>query len=543
VLVGQQSMMRILNRGNEHVSTQTDIAVPSIQDAQDAIRVLFKPGQVVELRAFGTRGKKVKKKFILSGYYNDHDRMAEDVIRMSNTPGVSGVFWSIQKIDSALLARSPNRFIEGPEATTSDVDVKDYVWLPIDIDPVRAAGISSTDAEKQAAREVLEKVVSFFKDFVVTAIEADSGNGYHALVAVELPATDAPLVSRVLAALDERFSTDNAKIDRTVFNASRILKCYGSVARKGESVADRPHCRAFLLKSPGAISACLSRDVLEKIAATAPPEPEKKTAKKAKDLDLEKSTAKVEEFLAEGKIAHGPRLEYKGAFKWLLETCPFNPEHIAPSIIVTIADTGAMGFKCSHNSCFDKSWQTFRKYVEEKLGHAFVFRDKAKPLDAEHIVTNPGHITEMVRRSERVLYDMGMKYFERSNELVITCYGRDVPEIKDIERAKDSVVIIPASTETIVRDLDSRATFVILSATADGIEESVVHVPGILPDQLHDRVHSEGWRGSLRSTPQEQSMGRVSCAVGAPAIGGADLRRLSTTQDGREIGVQGRKGK
>src|ERR1035437_5467631 len=189
-------------------------AVPSFQDAVNAIRLLFQPGQVVELRGFGIRGATVKKKFTLSGYYDDHDHLAEDAIKISRTPGVYGVFWTIQQIDPALLALSPNRYRERPEATTSDADVTDYGWLPVDIDPVRPAGISATNAEKLAAFEVMERVASFFTDLGVTPLHGDSGNGYHLLVPVEVKADQAALMSRCLAALDERFSTEAAKIDR-----------------------------------------------------------------------------------------------------------------------------------------------------------------------------------------------------------------------------------------------------------------------------------------------------------------------------------------
>jgi hypothetical protein len=41
--------------------------------------------------------------------------------------------------------------------------------------------------------------------------------------------------------LDARFSTDKAKVDTNVFNASRILKHYGTKAIKGSSLAQRPH--------------------------------------------------------------------------------------------------------------------------------------------------------------------------------------------------------------------------------------------------------------------------------------------------------------
>jgi hypothetical protein len=118
----------------------------------------------------------------------------------------------------------------------------------------------------------------------------------------------------------------------------------------------------------------------------------------------------------------------------------------------------------------------------------------ADPLELRQedvIATNPGHVTEMVEASEHVLHEMGLKYFERNAELVNTAYGREVPSVKEIERAADSVVILEASCQTIMRDLDSRATYVVLSQGKYGVEEKPCHVPKILLGHLHDRVHSE----------------------------------------------------
>jgi hypothetical protein len=86
--------------------------------------------------------------------------------------------------------------------------VKAYAWLPVDIDATRKAGISATDAEKQAAHDVLGNVVSFFRDLGISPVEADSGNGYHAIVPVSLDKANAPLIKQVLASLALRFDTD-----------------------------------------------------------------------------------------------------------------------------------------------------------------------------------------------------------------------------------------------------------------------------------------------------------------------------------------------
>src|SRR5580704_7741811 len=147
---------------------------PSLADVRAAIKLLFKPGAVVEVRAFGSRGETTKKKFTLSGYYDDFETMAKDIVKISERLAISGVFWTVQVIKPELLARSRNRFVEGPEATTADVDALSYQFLPVDIDPTRASNISASDAEKQKARDVMERIVSFFRELGIDPIVADS---------------------------------------------------------------------------------------------------------------------------------------------------------------------------------------------------------------------------------------------------------------------------------------------------------------------------------------------------------------------------------
>lgn len=117
-----------------------------------------------------------------------------------------------------------------------------------------------------------------------------------------------------------------------------------------------------------------------------------------------------------------------------------------------------------------------------------------EPLEirkGEVIVTGPGHVEPMVKASEAVLEQIGLKYFQRNSELVNTCYARDAARVEGIKRSEDSVIIIPASHETILRDLDQRATYVTMSNTDGEWKESRVSVPACAPYQIHDRVHAE----------------------------------------------------
>src|SRR5262249_40210917 len=125
-------------------------------------------------------------------------------------------------------------------ANTRDITARR--WLPIDFDPVREADCSSTNEEKQAAWDLLIQC----KDWLPQRgfpepILADSGNGYHLLYPIDLPADDNGVVERCLKALDQKFSTDKVKVDPLLHDPPRIIKLYGTRAKKGEPSEERPH--------------------------------------------------------------------------------------------------------------------------------------------------------------------------------------------------------------------------------------------------------------------------------------------------------------
>ena len=61
----------------------------------------------------------------------------------------------------------------------------------------------------------------------------------------------AELVRKFLAALSLMFDDRTTRIDVSVFNASRIGKVYGTMAKKGDDTPERPHRRSILLKMAG----------------------------------------------------------------------------------------------------------------------------------------------------------------------------------------------------------------------------------------------------------------------------------------------------
>lgn len=140
-----------------------------------------------------------------------------------------------------------NPFDPPGSGAVRDVDVLARKWLLIDVDPVRPAGTSATEHEKQAAWQVAFAIRNRLDDAGwPEPILADSGNGWHLLYRIDLPAADGGLVAAVLKTLAGLHDTASAKVDTTVGNPSRICKLYGTIARKGEPTPDRPHRTAWI---------------------------------------------------------------------------------------------------------------------------------------------------------------------------------------------------------------------------------------------------------------------------------------------------------
>jgi hypothetical protein len=209
-------------------------------------RLLMAPGDVHEVRI-----PKAGRRGTISGYFDDSEKLADAGLAVDAT--VPGIYLTLNPCNRALLARAANRLQERAQVTTTDVDILRRRWLLVDFDPVRPAGISSTNREHgraiSAACGAWDDLRSAgFPDPVV----GDSGNGGHLLCRVDLPndphATE--LVKRILAGVAARCAPDNITVDQTVFNAGRITKLYGTMVCKGDNLLDRPHRRSRLLEIP-----------------------------------------------------------------------------------------------------------------------------------------------------------------------------------------------------------------------------------------------------------------------------------------------------
>lgn len=319
---------------------------------------LMQRGTVAELRILGSR------QGTISGYFDDFDRMMSAARCWSGK--AKGVYTTLNPVHPDLLSRAVNRVIPYARLTTTDSDIVRRVWLPLDVDPVRAAGISATEAEHDAALERARKCSDYLRGLGwPEPILADSGNGAHVLYAIDLPNDDAAceLVRRVIEAVALRFSDEVIDVDLKTFNAARIWKVYGTLAAKGDSTPDRPHRLAQVLEVPAVLEKA-SKQQLEALAAT--------VVDPAPRSNGRRSSFDIRTWLRRNNIAVAKESGWKsGGRKWVLESCPYNAEHENTAFIVQ-QPSGAIGAGCLHESC-RWCWQDLRRKYEgvgERQAHA-----------------------------------------------------------------------------------------------------------------------------------------------------------------------------
>jgi hypothetical protein len=148
------------------------------------------------------------------------------------------------------------------------------------------------------------------------------------------------------------------------------VKAYGSLAAKGDSTEERPHRIAQVLKAGEGIVTLEQLQTFAPIVQKMDPKESPTYGGSHVDIDDEK----MEEFLAAHGIGHHGIANgtVKGQSKWVLDECPFNPDHVNKDAAVFLTD-GMLGFKCLHNSCAENHWKEFRIKIEEISGKKIYF--------------------------------------------------------------------------------------------------------------------------------------------------------------------------
>lgn len=316
---------------------------------EDALRLLHPADEVFEVRILGSD----RAGTVISGYFNDRAIAAAEIAKWDGK--AEGIYHTINPVAPALLERADNRLRVGVKSgqATSDADILRRTMLPIDVDPDRPAKTSATGAELKAAGRVIRLVKTHLEDELgwPAGILVMSGNGGHLNYPIDLPndVESRDLLKRVLAELAKKYDEQGvAHVDKSVWNASRIMKVSGTMACKGDSTPERPHRRSKLLEVPEGFD-CVPRSALEALAGPA-------AVKKPTGTTYANGSGSfdVEQFMAHNGLVVRNVKEEDGATTWVLEICPANAEHDRGEAFVRRAADGKLSAGCQHNSC---SWQ------------------------------------------------------------------------------------------------------------------------------------------------------------------------------------------
>lgn len=316
--------------------------------------------------------------YTASGYFDDVEALLK---ALANLCSAQGVYITLQPCKPELLARAHNRLRSADEmrqaAATNDQQVTRLRWLLVDLDPERPAGISSTEEEHQAALAQAQMIKGALRELGwPDPVEADSGNGAHLLYSIDLPLTEGRketgLVHRVLKGLAARFDLLQPRegaeplqvsVDQTVYNPSRIIKLYGTLACKGDHTPERPHRMARLLAVPAQVQA-VSREQLEALAVPAPDVRGRVQITRSEQGAYRPGAFAIEHWIAKHRLDVIGPTSWQGGRKWVFRVCPWNAEHTDRSAFIVQHADGSLGAGCHHTSCQDRNWQALRRLYE-----------------------------------------------------------------------------------------------------------------------------------------------------------------------------------
>jgi hypothetical protein len=157
-----------MSGANAQRTTETD-------QIAEGLSLLHEDGDVIEIRAFNSKG------YATNRYFTDVVEAAEHATKEARQG--RNVYQTLNVLPANLAYR------EGDG--TKDKEVERRRWLMVDADPIRPAGISADDAEREEARAVAREIVAYSRDRGwPDAHVFDSGNGLHLLYPIDRPNDD-----------------------------------------------------------------------------------------------------------------------------------------------------------------------------------------------------------------------------------------------------------------------------------------------------------------------------------------------------------------
>lgn len=319
---------------------------------------------LVEVRLLG--------KTTYSGYFRDVNVLIEKLRPLLNTfnpyDGNLQAYFTLNRINGDLYSREQrDTFVKKPKSTTADDCVERRIKVMIDLDPKRAAGISSSDDELEKSHIKAVAIYRYlleqgFKEPIITI----SGSGYHLYLPCDMPNDEEhnELVKRFLQSMSKMFSDECIELDEKVFNPARVSKVVGTWAKKGADGDDRRWRMAKVVRVPQDLSP--NDDALFQKIADLLPKEEPQQAPQRRTYSSATQPFDLPTWLNNYGIKY--KVDKQGAStRYTLEECPWIELHSDRKkwdSALFVDTQGKITFNCQHSHCKDKTWHDVRLKYE-----------------------------------------------------------------------------------------------------------------------------------------------------------------------------------
>lgn len=302
-----------------------------------------------------------------SGYFSNVENLI-NAIKPYASMDDEQVYFVLNKIDSACYGRTQSeKIVKSPKITTNDNDIVRRSFVFVDFDPVRKSGTNASNEEFELAHKKAQDVFRFLRDRGFSEpIICRSGNGMHLTYKVDFPNDEqtTETLKKFYEYLASVYTDDKVDIDTKVFNLARLCKLYGTMAKKGANLQDRPWRMSEIIYVPKDI--CLtSIEKFQEIAELLPKEEPKQR------LQSNVGWNRGERFDLEGWL-NSYSIEYRkkadgSSVKYEIKECPWKDQHSSnnpySSALFQDAD-GKITYSCAHSHCKDKQWKDFRLFYQ-----------------------------------------------------------------------------------------------------------------------------------------------------------------------------------
>ena len=304
-------------------------------------------------------------RFQYSGYFDNVDSIIQAIKPYADMDDEQ-MYFVLNKIDSACFGRQQSgKIVKSPKITTNDNDIIRRCFVFVDFDPVRKSGTNASNEEFELAHKKAQDVFRFLREKGFSEpIICKSGNGLHLTYKVDFPNDDetTEIIKHFYEYLGSLFSDDKVDIDTKVFNLARLCKLYGTTAKKGANLQDRPWRMSEIIYVPKDLNITpieKFKELADLLPKKEEPKPTAKTIRVGERFDLESWL-----------VAHG--IEYRkkqdgGSTKYEVKECPWKDTHSSnnPYSSALFQDSeGKITYTCAHSHCKDKQWKDFRLAYE-----------------------------------------------------------------------------------------------------------------------------------------------------------------------------------